>query len=162
MDLPSGEKIEQGIVLKTLKLEKTLTDLAQTKFSGYLALTIDSSTGIEEGAVLFREGKIIAAVYEYGQVKLIHYGETAFQEFMNALHAPHGVLDIYQLSKQQAELIVAFNEKMKAEHEVKDLKNLLAAKFSNQYSQQALIQAPGAYQSKIAVMKKLGLLDIER
>ena len=49
MEFPSGEKLETGILLKKFNLEKTFTQLAGTKFSGYLAVTIDNTTGIEEG-----------------------------------------------------------------------------------------------------------------
>jgi hypothetical protein len=162
MDLPSGEKVELGILLSKFKLEKTLAELAKTEFSGYVNVTIDNVTGIEEGTLLFRNGKITASIYEYGKLKVINYGETAFQECMNAFHAKNGVVDIYQLTKQQAELIVAFTEKMKVDHEVKDLKKQISAGFSEKFNAQAMSKAQGGEQSKVGLMKKFGFMDIEK
>lgn len=161
MEMPSGEKVETGILLKNFNLEKTFTQLTNSKFSGYLAIAIDNTTGIEEGILLWRDGKITGAQYEYGKFKLLNQGETAFQECVNALHAEKGVLDIFQLTKQQAELITAFNEKIKAEHDIKEIKKWLG-KFSTQFNQEGQKKVPNTDKPKIDLMKKLGLLEIEK
>lgn len=162
MELPSGEPVELGIALKNFKIRAVLNELGKNAFSGYLAVTIDNVTGMEEGAVLFRGGNITAAVYEYGKLKVTNYGETAFKECMNALHAENGVVDIYQLTRQQAELIVAFKDKMSVTRNLKEMDAEVNAVFSEKFNGEATKQAGGSEQSKIALLKQFGLADVNK
>ena len=90
-------------------LPAVCTSLAKKKFSGYLALTIRANTGFEEGVLLYDSGKIVACSYQYflNTMTKTFEGKDAFQRLLNASAAKNGVLDAFELRKEDAHSILS-------------------------------------------------------
>lgn len=99
-----------GIDVVTLDFPALIKELMKKKFSGYLCVTIQGNGGIEEGTLVFNGGKPTAAVYEYLRHNKTIFAKDAVPRIFNAAAATYGVVDIYQLTPEQVQLILAFNE----------------------------------------------------
>ena len=83
MNLPVGEVLQQAISIKEINTKDLVISLLEKKFSGYAVITTDGFDGIEDGAIIFREGLAVAAFYTYDNFSISIYGNTAFP------HTPH-------------------------------------------------------------------------
>ena len=110
MNLPSGLAMKTGIDVATLDFPALIKELIRKKFSGYVCITIQGKGGIEEGTLVFNAGKPTAAVYEYLRYNKAMLAKDAVPRLFNAAAATYGVVDIYQLTPEQVQLILAFNE----------------------------------------------------
>lgn len=162
MDFPAGEKLEEGIKLREIDLEKLLTELTEQKFSGYVIATIYGFVGLEEGLILFREGIAIGSMYEYNQLNKTVEGDDALLQSLNALKAKYGIMDINTLSKQQAELTVTFKDSLKVkERNLSELKKMLPKEYSAEYSKKVIRESGETEKSRYEIMKALGLVELE-
>ncbi len=90
-------------------LPTVCTSLSKKKFSGYLALAIRAETGFEEGALLYDSGKIVACSYSYfleSSTKTFD-SKDAFQRVVNASAAKNGVIDAFELCKEDVHSIIS-------------------------------------------------------
>jgi len=110
LNLPSGLAMKTGIDVATLDFPALIKELIRKKFSGYVCITIQGKGGIEEGTLVFNAGKPTAAVYEYLRYNKAMLAKDAVPRLFNAAAATYGVVDIYQLTPEQVQLILAFNE----------------------------------------------------
>lgn len=102
--------MKTGIDVATLDFPALLKELIKKKFSGYACVTIQGKGGLEEGTMVFNGGKPTAAVYEYLKHNKTMFAKEAVSRVFNAAAATYGVVDIYQLTPEQVQLILAFNE----------------------------------------------------
>ncbi|PJA16143.1 MAG: hypothetical protein COX63_03515, partial [Candidatus Diapherotrites archaeon CG_4_10_14_0_2_um_filter_31_5] len=87
MQLVEGRVVEQGMSLAEHDFSDRMIELIKTKFSGYVNLTIQGFDGLEEGTLIFREGKIIASGYEYLKYGISVNGNSAIAQTFNSAAA---------------------------------------------------------------------------
>jgi len=158
MNLPSGSPIKTAIDVANVDFPALLNELLKKSFSGYLCIAVKGAGGIEEGTLLFDGKKITGSVYEYFKHNKTMLGKEAWVRTLNAAGAEHGVIDIYQLSSEQVELILAFNEQAIWVPSDKELRDLKVSKFSPSLEQ----QVAGAKQGeKEELLKKYRLAGVK-
>lgn len=159
MNYPVGELVEQGIALEQFKLLPKLGELNSLDFDGYIVLTIDGIAGIEEGVLFLRKGVAVGAAYEYLKFGKTVFGEEALRRFLNAYKARQGILDVCKLSRQQVDLIIAFDERIALEQRLaaKDLSKLTPKEYNSSLAESALGNLLESRESKQALFKRFGL-----
>jgi hypothetical protein len=143
-------------------LKKEFSDLMYNAFNGYLVVTIEGYAGIEEGVFLFKNGAIVGSLYEYTNFDIVVFGDFALQQSFNAAAADFAVFDVCELSKQQVELVIAFNEKIQLPQQIvfKDIGRFFKQKFDSAFAEKTLKQVLKKEESKYDIFKKIGLTDI--
>ena len=164
MNLPVGNVLKEGVNLKDVKFSNIISTLMKEAFTGYLVLTVEGYSGIEEGLILFRKGKIIGSIFDYSKFQVTVYGTSALEQSFNSSNVPFGVFDICALSTQQVDLVTAFNEKIKIEITVtaKNLNKLISKKYETKYAKKVLANALKREETKFDVFRKLGLSSINQ
>jgi len=159
MNIPVGTLKEEGSSLKDTNLPEKLSGLMKESFTGYIALTVEGRSGIEEGLAVLKNGLLVGTIYEYLKFNKSFYGKDALTQFFNSSLAEFGVMDIGQLSKQQVDLIVAFNEKIELEKPVspQELAKLVPKEYDSKHAEKAVGEELKKKESKFDVFKKLGL-----
>ena len=127
MILPPGQSVKTGIDLAGLDFQGLLKELARKSFTGYLALMVRGTGGLEEGTLIYDSGRIVACTYEYLRHDKLLFGSDAFPRIGNASAAKKGAVDIFQLSQDQVKLIAAFNDKMAFSPQDSDMSAFQAA-----------------------------------
>lgn len=161
MDLPVGEVKEKNIVLKEIDIFKKISGLMQKDFSGYAVITIEGRSGVEEGAALVLKGELIGSIFEYLRFDRKVFGDSALLHFLNASRADFGIMDLVSLSRQQIDLIIAFNEKIELGKPVspKDLQRLVPDSYNPKFAENFLGKELEKKESKFDVFKKIGLAE---
>ena len=159
MNIPVGELVGENFSLKGVVLSQKIIGLMRESFTGYLVLTSEGRGGVEEGLVLLREGIAIGAMYEYLKFGKIVFGNQALGLLLNAGMAEFGVMDVAKLSKQQAELVIAFNEKVGLEVSIaaSDLEKILPKEYNAKLAEGAIEKELKKKESKFDIFKKFGL-----
>ncbi len=159
MNLPVGEVKEEGLHLSEFNARAKVEALAESSFSGYVAATIEGYAGLEEGVLLFKKGQMVASAYEYLKYGITVFGDAALPQFFNALAAKFGAVDVVALTAQQADLITAFNDKMRLTGSFgsKDVPRLVAKAYTPEYARQVLSEVLRAGETKQEILKRLGL-----
>lgn len=160
MNLPSGLTIKSGVDVATIDFSELIKQLKEKGFNGYIAITIQGIGAIEEGEVIFDNGKIVAAFYEYFKYAKKVTGDLAFQRIMNASASKHGVIDIFQLTNDQVQLILAFNEQAICLPTENDIKKLRTEEFSPFFEEQ--VKESAQIGTKSDLLKKYKLGDVEK
>jgi len=158
MNLPSGAPVKTGIDVASVDFPALLHELLKKGFSGYLCITVQGFGGIEEGTLLLDGKKITGGFYEYFRHNKTLVGKEAWARVLNAAGAENGVIDIYHLSAEQVELILAFNEQaiwVPSDREIRDLKT---ARFSAVLEQQVAGAKEG---EKEELLKKYRLAGVK-
>lgn len=164
LNLPVGIMQQQAVPAHSVDVKKIFQQLMGTNFNGYLVVTIEGFAGIEEGVFLIKNGVLFGALYEYSNFDITVFGSGALQQAFNALAADYAVFDVCELSKQQVELIGAFNEKTILPQPImqKDVLKYFKTKFEPSFAQATLQQVLKKEESKYDVFKKIGLTDITK
>jgi hypothetical protein len=159
VQLVEGRIIEQAVKLNQNNFSAKAIELIKQKFSGYMNITIEGFDGLEEGTLIFREGKIIASAYEYLKYGVIVNGDAAIAQTFNAGSASFGVFDVIAFRSTDAELTVAVNPKIRLSVEVSpgDIKKLTHKTFSSSYARKVLSMVMKSSTHRDEIMKKLGL-----
>lgn len=160
MDLPLGTPYQEHLKTSETDMLKTIIELMQKSFTGYIVVTIDGVDGIEEGALLMRNGIIVGAGYEYMKHNTTIEGNNALEIVLNAFKAKHGIIDIYALALQHMDLVIAFHEKMRisANIDPKNLQKLYPKEFSDKYAREIIKQKEEL--TKYDIFKKVGLPEM--
>lgn len=122
MNLPSGVAVKTGLDLAAVDFFALLRELQQKAFNGYIVVGSAGREGLEEGILVLDSGKVVAAIYEYIAFQRTFFGPQALERVMNASLAKQGVIDVFQLTAEQVQLVLAFNEQaivIPSEKEVK-------------------------------------------
>ncbi|MBN1941122.1 MAG: DUF2226 domain-containing protein [Candidatus Diapherotrites archaeon] len=164
MDLPVGSILAKNLILKEINLENKINSFLEKDFRGYLVLTAAGRAGIEEGAILIQKNELIGAVFEYLRFKKRVYGELALRHYFNAAKADFGVMDVVSLSKQQIELIIAFNEKIElAKHLTsKEIAKIVPRAYDAKTAESFLGDELQKQESRFDVFKRVGLAEFSR
>ena len=162
MNLPVGEVLQQGIAVKEIDTKALTLSLLDKRFSGYLVVTIDGFDGIEEGVVLFKEGFMAGAFYNYDNFNISVFGNSAMQQAMNALVAERGIIDIVALSNQQIDLVIAFHDKVKITVAIdkRQLEKIFPKVFTQEFAKKVLGGVVKEAESRKSVFKRLGLSEL--
>jgi len=160
MDLPLGTPYQEHLKTRETDMLKTIIELMQKTFTGYIIVTIDGIDGIEEGALLFRNGILIGAGYEYMKHNVAVEGNSALEIVLNAFKAKHGIIDIYALALQHMDLVIAFHEKMliNIKLDPKTLQKIYPKEFSDKYAKEVIKQKEEL--TKYDIFKKAGLPEM--
>jgi len=167
MNLPSGNVLKQGLILKENDAKKLVAGLIEEKFSGYVALTIEGFDGLEEGTLLFKRGFGVACIFEYLKFDLTVISDLALAHFFNAAGASFGIIDAVQLSDLQVDMSIAFDEKIKLSTALdkKALDKFSISKFDNSFAEKTLQEAislKGQKEtSKKELFKRFGLGEMQ-
>jgi hypothetical protein len=133
MNLPSGTPVKTSVDVAEVDFPGLLQELRRKIFNGYLCITIQGTGGVEDGTLVFDAGKVVASFYEYFRYNKTVMGDKAFVRVMNASAAKIGVIDIYQLTNEQVQLILAFNEQAISIPSERDLRAVKAEAFNADY-----------------------------
>lgn len=156
MNIPEGKAIAKNLTTLKLNSDSMLNDLFLKKFNGYVCLTINEKNGYEDGFIVFQEGSILGSYYMFLDKKKEFYSTNALSLFVNNLKYL-GNIDIYSLTKEQTELLLTFNEKIrtKAINSIKYLKELT----TNNYKEELFVEEKE--ENKYDLFKKIGLRNIK-
>lgn len=159
MNLPVGEIVESGIALKEFSFRDNLELLSDKQFSGYVVLLIEGFDGLEEGVLLYKKGVLTASAYEYCKYGITVQGDSALQQALNASASELGVVDVVALTVQQADLVTAFNDKLKLSREFgkKDVTKLVPRQYTTKFAEQVLSEVLKKEESKGSLLRKIGL-----
>lgn len=159
MNIPVGKIVASGLLLKDFDFLGTASKLCQGGFSGYLVLTSDGHAGLEEGLLMFRSGEIIGCVFEFLKFPESFFALDALKLLLNSSKSRFGIVDIVELSKQQAELVVAFNDKMGFEEsfQAKGLTSLVPSNYEKRLVELFVGEKLRSKESRFDVLKKIGL-----
>ena len=100
MKISAGRPIKQGMETDSVDFAQLFPTLRGHSLTGYMALSIMTDNGLEEGTFLFKEGEIIALEYKYLAKEKIVTGEAALKLIMNACLG-RGTFDVYELSEEE-------------------------------------------------------------
>ncbi len=162
MNLPSGELLRQAANAKQADYRRELMAQLAAGFSGYLVVTVEGLEGMEEGALFFRNGQFLAAVYEYPPQLITLASEEASRCCFNALAADYAAYDLVKLSNQQVDLVMALNEPYRLKNPVdrngvaRSFANSFSTSFAEKHLSQVRLQKRFA-ESRYNLLKRLGL-----
>ena len=118
MNIPIGKVVEEHQSLSDNDPFAKMEKLLKSGFNGYLVATIEGVTGLEEGVLMMKQSQVVGVVFDALRFNKQLYGLKALRLVLNILKAKKGVFDLNKLSKQQIDLIMAFNEKIRLPKEV--------------------------------------------
>ncbi len=162
MKLAVGIKIDSGLDLSKISPKDYIKNLMEKKFNGYVCVTIHGKYGIEDGTIVFYEGKITCAEYIYLSFDKIYMGEDALKRFFNAMYG-YGILDCFSLTMHQAHLITIMYEenRLNEPFDIKKLEKEFPEKFDEKYEKMIVPQK--TKDLTLEVRKRLGLsYDLEK
>lgn len=156
MNIPQGKSIIKNTSTLKLNYESMLNDLILKKFNGYVCLTVKDKLGFEDGFLVFQEGNIKGGFYKLLDKNKDYYSENAIKFFMSSIKNP-GAIDVYSLTKEQTELLLTFNEKIRNKpiNSIKYLKE-----FSTNNNKEELF-VEEKEENKYDLFKKIGLGNIK-
>ncbi len=163
MNLPAGVTRILGKSVKSFDAKKDLDDLSASGFSGYVVESLFGESGVEESAIVFRQGQGVGAVYEYYGLKQTLNGDEALVHVLNGFLSEFGVLDMVDLSIQQVDLVAAFNPKIKLTKPIVkgQFKSLVKDSFDVSLSKKMGPAKEVESASKESLFKRFGLAGIE-
>lgn len=112
MNLPRGKPLKQGIDVATTNFQSLLKEVRSKNITGYLSITIKGIGGIEEGTLVFDNGKVVGCAYEYLKYQKTFFGKDAFPRILNCTASKQGIVDVFTLELEQVHLIFVVNEGM--------------------------------------------------
>ncbi len=163
MNFPIGNVKVQSKSVKQWDARAELENLSQQNFSGYVIETLYSSVGVDECALLFRSGQVIASAYEVHFSNQSLMGDESLAQVGNAFAAEYGVIDVSELSSQQVDLIVAFNQKLQLSKPLQkqQLRGLVKENYDSNLLQKSGNVSLPRVETKESLFKKFGLAGIE-
>jgi hypothetical protein len=162
MNIPIGKVEAEHIPFSESEPFAKVGQLMKSNFNGYLVATAEGFSGLEEGLLMISDASIIGAVFDGLRVNKQLYGVSALRLVLNMLKAEQGVFDVNKLSKQQIDLIMAFNEKIKLLKAVDadTLQKLQPKAYDTAIVSKELMVEEGLPESKSKLLKRFGLGSI--
>lgn len=162
MDLPLGTSLRSGIKTGETDLLQVLVNMITKGFSGYVISTVEGTSGIEQGMLLFKKGEVNGAYYEFISQGIEVSGDSAVRLVLNSFLAKNGVIDINALTIQQIDLITAFQEKMLISENIntKKLNKIYPEKFDQKLTEK-YTKKESSETSRFEIFKQAGLLGVE-
>lgn len=160
MNFPTGTPVKTAIDAQAVDFVALLKELKGKLFNGYVCLTIQGRGGIEEGVIVYDNGKIVGCSYEYLAHQREFLGDAAFSRTMNASLASNGIIDVFQLRNDQVQLILAFNEKIICLPSDAELDKFNSTQFNSAFEDEARRATTQA--DRPSLLKKYGVGAIEK
>ena len=159
MNIPTGKPVIKLLTLKNLNHNNMLLDLIKKKFNGYVCITVKDKYGYEDSFIVFEDGFIKGAYHRFLDKSKDSFGDNALKLFMSSFSSKLGTIDVYSLTKEQAELILTFNEKIKNKP-TNDIKFL--NQFNNfKYKEEILgNSSENKKETKYDLFKRIGLGNV--
>lgn len=154
MNIPAGTKIAYNMKTNELNAQKMIGDLQKKQFSGYITITVKEKFGFEDGIIVIKKGLISGSYYNIISVNHDIYSKDALSLIGNAFGSSSGAVDIYQLSNEQVDLMLTFNEKIRIDNS-DGFYQLIAQKYDFTKVQKYLKNDKES--SKYDLLKKIGL-----
>ncbi len=127
MNFPVGEVVDKGKV--PFDFVQKVQDLLSKSFNGYLVLSVRGHF-VEEGAIFFKGGEIIACAVECLAAERTLKGNEALEFFYNQIKG-RGFFHLISLTRSQVDLVTAFDEKLLVNKiDLKELPKTLPLAFS--------------------------------
>lgn len=157
MNIPSGKQIVKNLSLKKLDYASMLADLIQKKFNGYICLTVNDKYGFEDSLFVFEDGIIKGSHQNFLNYEKEVFGDEAIYFFINNLKLEFGNIDVFSLTKEQTELILTFNEKMKTSPiaDTKSLNKFASSSYKENFMSK--VMKHGSEDTKYDLFKQIGL-----
>ncbi len=157
MNIPSGKQIVKNLTLKKLDYANMLSDLIQKKFNGYICLTVNDKYGFEDCIFVFEDGIIKGSYVKFLNYEKEAFGDSAVSIFLNNLKLELGNIDVFSLTKEQTELILTFNEKVKTTliPDTKSLNKFVSSSYKENFMSKVMKQSSG--DTKYDLFKQIGL-----
>ncbi len=156
MKLSAGSPVETGKELASIVPAQYVKKLMDESFNGYFCITIHGKQGLEEGIVVFSNGKIVSSNYDYYKFNKSFLAEEALERSLNALNAKIGVIDLFSLNSYQVQLILTLNEENNLKQAV-DKENLKILNYFKEDYEKQLAEESGEGIQKEDLFKKFGL-----
>jgi len=156
MNIPSGKQIVSKLNIREIDAKTMLSDLLRKKFNGYICITVNGSAGFEDGILILELGAIKGCHYKLLQNNKNYYAESALKLFLNSYGAEFGTIDVYGLTKEQVDLILTFNEKVKIK-DITDINSIADLFVSHYNSDLTLNKDVKKSVSKYDLLKSIGL-----
>ena len=130
MNFPVGGVVSKGEV--PFDLAGVSQGLFEKKFNGYLVLSVRGEL-VEEGALFFREGELVACIVECLAIERTLKGNESLEFFFNQTKGS-GFYQCVELTRSQVDLIMAFDEKLLVNKiALKELPKLIPSTFSSRF-----------------------------
>jgi len=162
MNIPIGSIQEKHVSFSESAPFEKVKQLMQSGFDGYIVATIEGISGLEEGLILIKQNQAVGAFFDALRVNKQLYGVSALRLVLNLLKAKRGVFDVNRLSKQQIDLILAFNEKISLPRtlDLSMLSKLEPTGYRADIVSKELAVDLEAKDTKYNILRKLGLSSI--
>lgn len=126
-------------------------ELAAKSFTGYLVLSVREHF-VEEGAIFFRDGVIVACTVECLAAERTLKGTEALEFFFNQTKGK-GFFHLVSLTRSQVDLVTAFDEKLLVNKiDLKELPKMIpsvfSVKFEKPISEKSALEAYGLSELK--------------
>lgn len=163
MNLPAGEVVTDAAPVEPKAFSDLLQDLGKRSFNGYVAWLGRGYDGLEEGVVLFSDGKIVAASYEHLKYDHIIDGKDALEPAANVVMSKHPVYSVVSLTAPKINLVLAFNEKAKLPKPIspKDFVGLIPKAYSDQWVKSVIKTLSQQDIDRIRLLAKYGLTGVK-
>jgi hypothetical protein len=162
VNLPAGSVIKTDVDVASVDFIGLLKELKGKVFNGYLCIAVKGKTGFEEGVIVFDNGKVEAVAYDYLAFNKGVVGSKALARVINASSAKLGVIDIFQLTNEQVQLIIAFNEQAIVVPSEDELRRLKTEVFSNSFEDEITGGKEAETESDLLKKYKLSSVKVEK
>ncbi len=159
LNFPVGEAAFSLVPLTQFSSDRVF-ELQKQRFSGYIVATVDGFSGLEEGLLFLLEGKVVGCAYSLEYLDVVSFGSLGLAQFFNGLAAKHGIVDVYTLSKQQVELILALEDKIAVDEPLTGLKSLVVSKYNPETVKKSIPKTSEADSHRFEVLKKFELGEL--
>jgi len=131
LNFPVGKVISKAPL--PVKFEIIFQELNNYNFNGYIVQSVKGNC-IEEGALFFRGGEIVACIVECMTLKQTFKSDQAIEYFFNQTKG-EGFFQAVELSRSQVDLVTAFDEKILITNKIslKDLPKLIPDSFEAKF-----------------------------
>jgi hypothetical protein len=127
LNFPVGEVVDKGNV--PFDFIQKVQELLSKSFNGYLVISVRGHF-VEEGALFFKGGEIIACAVECLAAERTLKGNEALEFFYNQTKG-RGFFHLVGLTRSQVDLVTAFDEKLLVNKiDLKELPKTLPLVFS--------------------------------
>ncbi|GEM_PF-5188707 len=162
MKLPAGDVEIDASPTTRDGLKTQLLQLGRRSFNGYVSWLARGHDGLEEGVVLYQEGKIVAASYEHLKYGTVIDGEKALEPMANVAAGEGLVYSVVGLTLPKINLVLAFNEAAKLPKPIdpKNVADLFPKEYDNSIVLGIVHGLSQREQDRIKILAKYGLVGL--
>ncbi len=159
MRISAGKVIDKGKATEEINAKEYILNLMNASFNGYITVTAEGNYGLEEGIIVFSEGKIVASSYNYFTFEKEFRAEEALKRSLNAFLNPRAIIDSYALESYQVQLFMTLNDDYLLKEGVGPENLTVPNSFSRDFENEVLHSSKEASGlSREALLKKYNLV----